>query len=353
MTPRPEPTVWSRRLTGCLFANALVLALAVVPNPATERAACADEFSSVSCGCDALRAGDEMWLVRSPCDIDCANVAQSTARLTAARFLSDEACGRWHNSSVAVLLGVAKEVARAGATQPLTVIFIHGNDTDETTAINMTWTVYGYLAASAGERPLRMICWNWPTERELRRPRRDFQLKADRSDLVGYQVAWLVDQLPNKSQVSLVGYSYGSRAAAAALDTLAGGTSAGIVLRRSDQENQRRVWALLIAAAFDNDFLAPGGCHGRALQAAERLVVTVNSCDRVLRLYSHLYGRGGPEALGRTGAVGIGGHGPAAERLVEVDVSYTVGKSHQWGNYIHSPQVIALLQADALFRAAR
>jgi pimeloyl-ACP methyl ester carboxylesterase len=316
----------------------------------TSEVARAASATGECCTSSLLRAGDQMWLVRSPCELDCANVAQSTAQLTAAQYLPTEHCGRWETASVAGLLAVAADDAKRDTTQPITVIFLHGNDTDEPTAIDMSWTVYRHLAVAAGERPLRMICWSWPSERELRRLRRDFQIKADRSDLVGYQVAWLVDQMPDDSLVSLVGYSYGSRAASAALDTLAGGTAAGTALRKPGERGRAHVRALLIAAAFDNDWLAPGHCHGKALLAADRLVVTVNPCDRVLRFYSRLYGRGGAEALGYTGAVGIGGHGMAVQRLVEVNVSSTVGKSHKWGNYIHSSQVIGLLQNDALFR---
>ena len=44
--------------------------------------------------------------------------------------------------------------------------------------------------------------------------------------------------------------------------------------------------------------LAPGGRHGLALSLVDRMLVTRNGCDRVLRWYPRMYGRGGPGGPG-------------------------------------------------------
>ena len=59
-----------------------------------------------------------------------------------------------------------------------------------------------------------------------------------------------------------------------------------------------------------------------------RPAVTVDPCDRVLRRYPRLYGRGGPQALGCAGPAGCD-----CAKLELLDVTCTVGKKHDWERY--------------------
>jgi hypothetical protein len=82
--------------------------------------------------------------------------------------------------------------------------------------------------------------------------------------------------------------------------------------------------AVFLAAAVDADWLAPGGRDGRALPLLDQVLVTCNECDRVLRWYPRMYGRGGPQAMGFVGPYCV----DAADKLSVIDVSCTVGKLH-------------------------
>jgi hypothetical protein len=81
---------------------------------------------------------------------------------------------------------------------------------------------------------------------------------------------------------------------------------------------------------MDNGCLLPGRRHGLALSQAEGMMITRNGCDRVLRWYPRMYGRGGPEALGFTGPACPSWLGEDRAKLDVVDVSCSLGREHGW-----------------------
>ena len=203
-----------------------------------------------------------------------------------------------------------------------TVVFIHGNRTDADEAVDEG--VVRLRGHPGGD------CWAAVPLRDLvvagraRLPphRADARLKADYSDVESYYLAQWLDQLRPGVKVSLIGHSFGPRIITGALHLLAGGEVAGRSLPPSTVAawtggKRNPVRAVLLASAIDADWLAPGGCHGLALSLVEQMLVTCNGCDRVLRWYPRLYGRGGPQAMGFVGPCGIDG----AENVEVVDVS--------------------------------
>jgi hypothetical protein len=141
-------------------------------------------------------------------------------------------------------------------------------------------------------------------------------------------------------KVSLVGHSFGPRIITGALHLMAGGELAGRKLPSDDvaactSGKRAPVRAVLLAAAEDSDCLAPGGRHGRAFSLLNEVLVTQNGCDKVLRWYSWMCGRGGPEAMGFVGPCGI----DDANKLAVVDVSATVGKTHDYRCYCSASNV--------------
>ena len=220
-----------------------------------------------------------------------------------------------------------------------TVVFIHGNRTDAGEAVEKAWGVYDSIRAQTG-RPFRYVIWSWPADRMLCRSRDDIRLKAAYSDVESYYLAQWLDHLRPGVKVSLVGHSFGPRIIAGALDLLAGGQLVGHRLPESTVAawtagKRNPVRAVLLAAALDADWLAPGGRYDRALSLADRMLVTRNGCDRVLRWYPRLYGRGGPPAMGFVGPGGV-----EDEKNVEVvDVSATVGKIHDLQCYCSAADV--------------
>jgi hypothetical protein len=222
-----------------------------------------------------------------------------------------------------------------------TVVFIHGNRTDEDDAVREGCYVDQSIQCQAAGRPFRFVIWSWPSDRACRRHRPDIQLKAEQSDVEGHYLALWLDRLRPGVRVGLIGHSFGPRIIDGAMQLLAGGELAGqclpaaTVAAWTGKKRKNPVRAVLLASATDADWLAPGGRHELALSLLDEVLITCNGCDRALRWYPRLYGRGGPEAMGFVGPSCIG----CPENVEVLDLSGTVGKAHDWQTYCSSPDV--------------
>jgi hypothetical protein len=96
----------------------------------------------------------------------------------------------------------------------------------------------------------------------------------------------------------------------------------------------RPIRVMMLAAAMDFDWLEPCSPEGMAPLAVERVLVTQNCTDRVLKWYSHLYGRHGPEALGYVGPAGSAGG-----KLEVINLACEVGRKHDFRLYESSAAV--------------
>ena len=169
------------------------------------------------------------------------------------------------------------------------------------------------------------------------------QIKVCRSDVEAYYLARVLPQLPKGAPLCLTGYSLGCRTASGALQLLAGGSVAGRslapeVLAAWNNGGPRPIRVMLVAAAMDADWLESGCPRGLAPLAVERIAVVKNGRDPVLKLYSRLYGRHGPEALGHVGPTSTAGG-----KLEVVDVSREVGRKHDFDRYEESSPVFQRL----------
>ena len=90
-----------------------------------------------------------------------------------------------------------------------------------------------------------------------------------------------------------------------------------------------QIRAILLADADDADSLAPCGRNGLAVSLLDQALITCNGCDRVLKWYPRMYGRGGPEAIGFTGPCGI----EDPQKISLLDVSGAVGRTHDYQCY--------------------
>jgi hypothetical protein len=226
------------------------------------------------------------------------------------------------------------DVAADFATPLPTVVYVHGNrvSADEERAHGLA--LYRQLAAKRrAATPVRYIIWSWPAD-QLRRPVKDYQVKAARTRPVGWQLAWAVDQWPAESPVALVGYSYGARVVTGALHILAGGELDGLRLDRRAHPGRPPVRAALIAAALHADWLQPHGYHGRALEQVDRLLLINNQRDPAMRFYRLAMEDRHVQALGYAGIVGRASLGQLAERVQAVDATDAVGRSHALVDYL-------------------
>ena len=84
--------------------------------------------------------------------------------------------------------------------------------------------------------------------------------------------------------VSLVGYSFGARIITGAAALLASGEATGQAAPSAKPPAPRRpMRAVLVAAAEDYYWLAPDYSRGPGLGQMERVLITVNQADPVLK----------------------------------------------------------------------
>jgi hypothetical protein len=218
------------------------------------------------------------------------------------------------------------------------VVLVHGNGTTADEAVEHGWQMYQTLRQDARDRSFRCVIWSWPSDRQSRRLRPDVQLKQAYSNAESYYLAEWLAALPRKTPVCLIGHSLGARIITGALQLMAGGQLAGRSLAarptETDGPARRPLRVMLLAAAIDSDWLVPGHRDGLALAWVEQMLITRNACDRALRWYPRIAGRRGPEAMGFVGPLLHDG----GKTVEAVDVSGSVGKSHDVRCYLASPE---------------
>jgi hypothetical protein len=221
-----------------------------------------------------------------------------------------------------------------------TVVFVPGNRTDFDWAITKGLYTCDSIRACAGDPPFRYVIWSWPSDRMCRGVKADTRLKVEYSDDESFYLAQWLNRLPPGMKVSLIGHSFGPRIITGAMQLLAGGEVAGQSLPSEtvaawSKGKRNPVRVVLLAAAVNADWLAPGHCHGSALPLIDAALITLNGCDRVLRWYPRIDGRNGSEALGLIGPQGVAD----AANVEVVDVADEVGKIHDWRGYSLAPSV--------------
>lgn len=273
----------------------------------------------------AASAPGDLWLVstrRAP-------GSGLTGREDRLKYWHREAEEGWVSSDLEALL------ASDDASVP-TCVFVHGNRADRQRAVNSGWGLYRHLADEA-DRRFRLVIWSWPADSIPGRILKDVRAKARRSDVESYYLAWWLRRLDPQVPVSLVGYSLGARVITGALHLLAGGEVAGRHLADTPPAEARApVRIVLVAAAVDNNWLLPRRRNALAMGRIERMLVTRNTRDPVLKWYRRLRGICGPQALGYAGPASPARLGPDREKLELLPLDHVVGRHHAWDAYLSS-----------------
>ncbi len=253
----------------------------------------------------------------------------------------------WQLADNAWAVSDRKAFFAAGRAAVPTVFVIHGNQASSNDAVQIGCSVRRLLECTNPDRPFRLVIWSWPGERVCRGIRDDVQLKAHYSDIQAFYVAECLREVPADEPVTLIGYSFGARVITGALEMLGGGRVGRYQLTGAVVPHKAPWRAVLIAAALDAHWLSPGRRNGRAPGQLERMLVTSNPVDRVMRLYPHMYGRRGPEALGYC-ASGFWLTPEQQGTLQRLNVSNAVGRQHGWWHYWRSGALRAMLAEYAL-----
>jgi hypothetical protein len=236
----------------------------------------------------------------------------------------------WQPSDVSSIVG------RIDATMP-TVIYVHGNRVANGEDKWDGLTMYRRLVNCAtSSQPIRFIILSWPSA-QIPGPLRDVRVKAARTGPAGCQLAWIVDQMPPDARLGFIGYSYGARIVTGALHINAGGNLSGMGLAAPSTAGRSPARVVLIAAALDADWLAPGHYHGNAMALVDRMLLINNCADPVMKFYHFSNPNGRPRALGLTGPTCIG---PDAWKIRCRDVSRYAGSTHDLAAYVCAPGVM-------------
>lgn len=296
----------------------LLAALLVVPGGGPRRAAA----ESVECGGRrGCRAQDEAWLVSTRCLSDCPDTG-AAPRLDYRRWDG----GRWVESDAVAFAASIRDSAAPSVTR----VWVHGNRIDSATAVDVGWMAYDVLVPAEAP-PVRYVIWSWPSDK-IRGQLRDVRYKAHRADADSYYLAhWLRQFSPGQS-VDVGGYSYGGRVVTGALHLVGGGEYQGW---RLPEQPRPALRAILLAPALDKDWLLPDHRHGQALAASEGLLSLYNPGDPVLKWFHLAVCDRCSQALGY---VGLRGEqlGDQAAKLIQQNVSGSIGRVHDWQVYLSS-----------------
>ena len=226
----------------------------------------------------------------------------------------------------------------------LVILYVHGNFMERNNALDRVLILNNYLRERSS-KPYRLIMLSWPSTREPH-PLRDVYENAESAESQALLVAWLLERLSRHADVSLLGFSFGSRAVTGGLHLAAGGTIPGFRyqsnLPREILESRYRV--ALVAPALDRDWLATLGRHSRSLETVSGLVNLYNSKDPILRRFRFIDRLSRPVAAGFAGFIGLPGlesvSNPRAtmplvnsSKIRQFDCGSAVGTTHSEKSY--------------------
>lgn len=220
-----------------------------------------------------------------------------------------------------------------------TIFYVHGNQIAPRDAYSRGLYVYRKLVRCAGDdRSIRFIIWSWPAT-QIKGMLRDYRIKAERTRPVGYQLAWLVNQMPADMPIGFLGYSYGARVESGAAHLLAGGSLGGLRLANPPAAD-RPTEHVYLAPAFEEGWLSPRRFHGKAMEQIDRLLSTVNPKDPAMKFYPLLGKSIRERAMGFDGPKGLPRSFASRVRLLNVTAS--VGRSHDLCDYVQAPGLMAM-----------
>ncbi|GIW96880.1 MAG: hypothetical protein KatS3mg111_0213 [Pirellulaceae bacterium] len=317
---------WARGL-GWVLGWACIFFGVLVAQAQTETSPLAEDISTAT----LVHPDDTVWEFSTRCHPETCQVMES--RLAVRRMIG---C-RWETTTYEDLLqdltNTSLDSSAAGG--PRTIVYVHGNWTEDTVARSRGLLVYQRMR-EFDPPAMRFIIYSWPSARD-HGVIKDIYAKAARLDFEAFVLATLLRQLPASQSVGLIGFSFGGAITAGALHLDAGGSWGPY--RLSGKPPERRVHVTWLAPAFDRDALRPNGEFELALRQCDRVVNYYNSCDPVLKRFRLIDPQTRPEAagfaglpLGRT----VTGRFPLASNrdIEQFNCCCTIGRTHSEESYL-------------------
>jgi hypothetical protein len=239
---------------------------------------------------------------------------------------------RWQSAAIEDALDVGDR---------LPIFYVHGNFMERNNARQRALIVERYLERRA-DRPFRLIMLSWPSQRE--HPfLHDVYDNAASAECQSLYMAWLLERLGHVPEISLFGFSFGSRTVTGGLHLVSGGNirSLNHIPLASSEEILSRYRVGLVAPAVDRNWLSPRGNHREALDRVDALVNLYNSRDPVLRRFRFIDRITRPVAAGFTGFIGVESLSnprsleplDAHVRITQFDCGSRVGSTHDERSY--------------------
>jgi hypothetical protein len=138
--------------------------------------------------------------------------------------------------------------------------------------------------------------------------------------------------------IGLAGYSFGARVATGAIHLMGGGQLLGSSLKLDPKAGRPMISAVLLAAAEDDGWLAPGAPNGLTVPTVDRMLLLNNGCDSALKHYPLM------DRCFRASALGYVGLATSDPKIEQFDECCTVGSEHNWANYFCNECLDALMR---------
>lgn len=291
----------------------------------------AGEHSNGTVLCNGIRLEDEIDVIntRSICGAGDSEFMRKGIKVETYAICDEAGYRKWQSSDLDSFLKYDPSVP--------TIIFVHGNQIGPGDAKAEGLSLYRKIILQGCDAPrIRFVIFSWPSSK-VAGLLRDVREKAARTEPAGYHMAWVLDQMPAETPVSLVGFSFGARIITGGLHVLAGGSLGGsLTLKEHVHPHREPVNAVLMAAASHSYWLAEGQHHGRAMSQVNRMLFINNCADRAMVYYDLLTpGRGGPQAMGLRGPTRVSPKD--ADKIFNRDVSRYVGSQHDLMAYVCAP----------------
>lgn len=261
---------------------------------------------------------DELWLVDARSSHSCPS---DLSRVNVAKLEN----GNWIPSTLDNLA-----FDHLTDTSKDTVVFIHGDLTDDRWSLTRGAQVYRNLFKNClNRRPVRLVIWQWKSERACSGFVRDFYVKSARSKKLGTTLALTLDTFHDRN-VTVIGYSLGAQIALSAMQQ-------NHPLPVTGEHGYR---VALIAPALDCDFTTRAASSPPVGSLIDRIEIFYNSTDRVLKFHDRIcekkFGRNYVplQQFMQMQMMSLG-------QVYQCDVGNEVGKTHCIVRYSSSPTVQA------------
>ena len=267
-----------------------------------------------------IAPGDEVWVV-SAREIECGSADLCSLKV-------EHLCnGRFRPSTL-------QNLTDDHDTNPSlqTVIYIHGNQTDEKFARARGLQMYenGLGCTSQCRGPIRFVIWMWKAERVLPRLYPDYMIKSQRSVAAGKTLGHTLARF-HDNDVVLIAFSLGAQLVTSAME---------VPELQGDQIARRpRFRVAFIAAALDSNYICRrlNGCSSTS--SISRSIIATSEVDRATRAFQFVARKNCPRLNASIAELAIAHRIPLGDSIEVIDVTGEVGKKHAIERYSKSPNL--------------